>query len=185
MEGHGREDVFEGVDLSRTVGWFTALMPLVLSLPDNPEPGEALKSIKEQLRRVPQHGLSFGLLRYLSQDSTIVEALAALPQPEISFNYSGRSMSTSAKRHCLFRLPSQQAQSPVLTISGHTCSTSIAASPTGNCISNGLTIRICTIALLSSNWLKIICKPCKLSSATASHPSPVVTRPPTSLGTTK
>ncbi len=96
LEGHGREDMLNGVDLSRTVGWFTTLAPVMLSITENQEPGTALKGIKEQLRRVPQHGLSFGLLRYLSQDSTIVEALASLPQPEISFNYSGRSISTAA-----------------------------------------------------------------------------------------
>ena len=91
LEGHGREDIFDDVDLSRTVGWFTMLTPLVLTLPDSIQPGDVLKSIKEQLRRVPQHGLSFGLLRYLNHDPAITMQLAALPQPEIAFNYSGRS----------------------------------------------------------------------------------------------
>ncbi|HLX56805.1 MAG TPA: amino acid adenylation domain-containing protein, partial [Ktedonobacteraceae bacterium] len=96
LEGHGREDVFDGIDLSRTVGWFTALAPVVLSIAESQKSGEALKSIKEQLRRIPDNGLSFGLLRYLSQDTTIPAQLAALPQPTVAFNYSGRSVSTAA-----------------------------------------------------------------------------------------
>ena len=31
VEGHGREDLFEPLDLSRTVGWFTTLFPLRLT----------------------------------------------------------------------------------------------------------------------------------------------------------
>jgi amino acid adenylation domain-containing protein/non-ribosomal peptide synthase protein (TIGR01720 family) len=97
LEGHGREDLFEEVDLSRTVGWFTSLMPLVLTLPEDQGPGEALKGIKEQVRAVPQNGLGFGLLRYLSQDVTLSEQLAALPPAEISFNYGGRAVIAAEK----------------------------------------------------------------------------------------
>ncbi len=93
LERHGREDILEDVDLSRTVGWFTALAPLVLTLAHNAGPGEDLKHIKEQLRHVPQGGISFGLLRYMSQDTTITTRLAALTQPQVSFNYAGRSAS--------------------------------------------------------------------------------------------
>ena len=32
LEGHGREPLFDDVDLSRTVGWFTSLYPVVLDL---------------------------------------------------------------------------------------------------------------------------------------------------------
>ncbi len=93
LEGHGREDLFDRLDLSRTVGWFTAMAPVVLFLSDNQGPGEALKHIKELLRRIPQNGIGFGLLRFLSQELTIREQLAALPLPEVSFNYGGRSVS--------------------------------------------------------------------------------------------
>jgi amino acid adenylation domain-containing protein/non-ribosomal peptide synthase protein (TIGR01720 family) len=90
LEGHGRADVFDDVDLSRTVGWFTTLCPLQLNLKGTDQPGAALKSIKEQLRRVPQHGLGYGLLRYLSRDAAIVDQLRALPQPQVAFNYLGQ-----------------------------------------------------------------------------------------------
>ncbi|MFZ5915511.1 MAG: condensation domain-containing protein, partial [Chloroflexota bacterium] len=90
LEGHGREDLFEDVDLSRTVGWFTAAFPVSLDLEDATGPGEALMTIKEQLRRVPHRGIGYGLLRYLSHDETIRQRLAALPWPEVSFNYLGQ-----------------------------------------------------------------------------------------------
>ena len=90
LEGHGREDVLEGVDLSRTVGWFTSLYPVVLSAGDGRTPESGLKAIKESLRRIPQRGLGFGLLRYLSRDEALASRLRALPASEVSFNYLGQ-----------------------------------------------------------------------------------------------
>jgi non-ribosomal peptide synthase protein (TIGR01720 family) len=90
LEGHGREDIFEGVDVSRTVGWFTTLYPVVLGLSPRPEPGEALKAIKEQLRQIPHRGLGYGVLRYLSPDAALADALRGLPQAQLSFNYLGQ-----------------------------------------------------------------------------------------------
>ena len=84
VEGHGREELFEGVDLSRTAGWFTAIHPLRLEVPEGP--GAALKSVKEQLRAVPRNGVGFGLLRWMGDD----DALAGLPAPRVSFNYLGQ-----------------------------------------------------------------------------------------------
>ncbi|MEU7644641.1 non-ribosomal peptide synthetase [Streptomyces huasconensis] len=86
LEGHGREDqLFEDVDLSRTVGWFTSLYPLALSAPSGSW-GAALKSVKEQLRAVPDRGLGYGVLRHLARE----ERLTGTPEPGISFNYLGR-----------------------------------------------------------------------------------------------
>jgi fengycin family lipopeptide synthetase B len=90
LEGHGREDIFEGVDLSRTVGWFTTIYPLLLNLEKVSDPGEGIKSVKEQLRNTPNRGLGYGLLRYLSGDEMIAAALRSLPQAEVSFNYLGQ-----------------------------------------------------------------------------------------------
>ncbi|MGH3782239.1 MAG: condensation domain-containing protein, partial [Pseudonocardiaceae bacterium] len=53
LEGHGREDLFPEVDLSRTVGWFTTMFPVALDLLPSGDPGGVLKSVKEQLRAVP------------------------------------------------------------------------------------------------------------------------------------
>ena len=89
LEGHGREEIFPGIDLSRTVGWFTTLFPVALELPPGAGPREAIQSVKESLRAVPRRGLGYGLLRYLAGGET-AERLAALPAPQVSFNYLGR-----------------------------------------------------------------------------------------------
>ncbi|HST78122.1 MAG TPA: condensation domain-containing protein, partial [Verrucomicrobiae bacterium] len=97
LEGHGREPIDSGLDLSRTVGWFTTVFPVRLDLQqlDLDEAlagqfatGRALKIVKEQLRAVPANGLDYALLRYWSPG--ISERMAVLPRPQISFNYLGR-----------------------------------------------------------------------------------------------
>ncbi|HEX5707326.1 MAG TPA: amino acid adenylation domain-containing protein, partial [Pyrinomonadaceae bacterium] len=90
LEGHGREEIFENVDLSRTVGWFTSIFPVLLDAGNDPQPGDLLKSVKEQLRAIPQRGIGYGLLRYLSGDAEAAMKLRALPQAEVVFNYLGQ-----------------------------------------------------------------------------------------------
>jgi amino acid adenylation domain-containing protein/non-ribosomal peptide synthase protein (TIGR01720 family) len=89
MEGHGREEIFEDVDLSRTVGWFTSIYPVTLGLGDSSDAGDALKRIKEHLRQVPNRGIGYGLLRYLGSGE-ITERLRGAARPAISFNYLGQ-----------------------------------------------------------------------------------------------
>ena len=98
LEGHGREQqLFEGVDLTRTVGWFTSLFPVRLdagaldleeALEGGAALGQAFKRIKEQLRALPDGGLGYGLLRHLNPETA--PALAGLATPQIGFNYLGR-----------------------------------------------------------------------------------------------
>ncbi|MFJ4157612.1 amino acid adenylation domain-containing protein, partial [Pseudomonas sp. NPDC089752] len=87
LEGHGREEVFDDIDLSRTVGWFTTLFPVRLN--PTQAPGSAVKTIKEQLRSVPQKGLGHGLLQQLGTPAQR-QALAGLATPRITFNYLGQ-----------------------------------------------------------------------------------------------
>jgi non-ribosomal peptide synthase protein (TIGR01720 family) len=96
LEGHGRQEL-SGAELSRTVGWFTSLRPVRLDLGEldvrealagGAAAGGAIKRIKEQLRQLPDHGLGFGLLRYLNADTRSV--LAQYRCPELAFNYLGR-----------------------------------------------------------------------------------------------
>ncbi|CAM5528899.1 non-ribosomal peptide synthetase [Streptomyces purpurascens] len=97
VEGHGRDEFVAGVDVSRTVGWFTSLFPvrvdlrnidLEQALAGGSAAGQALKTVKEQLRAVPDHGLGYGLVRYLNpQTRTRLSNLAA---PQVGFNYLGR-----------------------------------------------------------------------------------------------
>ena len=87
LEGHGREELFDGIDLTRTVGWFTSLYPLRLA--PRAGHGDSIKAIKEQLRAVPDKGMGYGVLRYLG-DASVREALATLDPPRITFNYLGQ-----------------------------------------------------------------------------------------------
>jgi non-ribosomal peptide synthase protein (TIGR01720 family) len=90
LEGDGREAFFEEVDLSRTVGWVSAVFPALLDLGAAGDPGAALKAIKEQLRAVPHRGIGYGALRYLSGDTEIAGQLRALPQADVRFAYLGQ-----------------------------------------------------------------------------------------------
>ncbi|PZG50770.1 non-ribosomal peptide synthetase, partial [Spongiactinospora gelatinilytica] len=94
LEGHGREGRFVAEpaepELSRTVGWFTTLFPVVV------DPGPAgdftapeylagaLKAVKEDLAKVPDNGVSYGALRYLA------DVRFDAPAPQVLFNYLGR-----------------------------------------------------------------------------------------------
>jgi non-ribosomal peptide synthase protein (TIGR01720 family) len=90
LEGHGREDLFPGADVSRTVGWFTSIFPVLLELDRRAQdPGEHLQSVKEQLRAVPRGGIGYGLLRHLTEGSH-AERLRAMPAAEVVFNYLGQ-----------------------------------------------------------------------------------------------
>ncbi|MDQ4074891.1 MAG: condensation domain-containing protein, partial [Chloroflexota bacterium] len=91
LEGHGREEIREDVDLSRTIGWFTTFFPVTLTVDPAASAGAALKMVKEQVRRIPHRGMSYGLLRYLSPDPETRRQLAALPPPQVLFNYLGQS----------------------------------------------------------------------------------------------
>ena len=90
LEGHGREDLFEGVDLTRTVGWFTTVYPVLLEIDSGAGPAEALKSVKEQLRAVPANGIGHGLLRYLREGGSAPALLRSAAPAEVSFNYLGQ-----------------------------------------------------------------------------------------------
>ncbi|NJC74304.1 amino acid adenylation domain-containing protein, partial [Planosporangium thailandense] len=103
VEGHGREEIIDGVDLSRTVGWFTAEYPLSLDVPADADWGTVLKSVKEQLRAVPRRGLSYGALRYLSAPDAPAAALRSDRAPGISFNYHGQWGAGAAEGDGLYR----------------------------------------------------------------------------------
>jgi non-ribosomal peptide synthase protein (TIGR01720 family) len=90
LEEHGRQALFADVDLSRTIGWFTSLFPLVLEVGSQSEPLEALRTTRSQLRRLPQRGIGYGLLRYLHPDVEIRRRLQEQGRPAVSFNYLGQ-----------------------------------------------------------------------------------------------
>jgi hypothetical protein len=89
VEGHGREDLFDDVDLSRTLGWFTTIFPLNLSTAMDSNAVDALRTIHHQFRAVPKRGIGYGLLRYTSNSPENGLQLRSQPQAEIAFNYLG------------------------------------------------------------------------------------------------
>jgi amino acid adenylation domain-containing protein/non-ribosomal peptide synthase protein (TIGR01720 family) len=93
LEGHGRQEVAEGMDVSRTVGWFTNAYPVAVH-PDSDDFGVALKTVKEQLRAIPDKGVGYGLLRYLNPETA--PTLQSFADPQIGFNYLGRFDATAA-----------------------------------------------------------------------------------------
>ncbi|MEU4167249.1 amino acid adenylation domain-containing protein [Streptomyces sp. NPDC026665] len=102
LEGHGREEhLVPGADLSGTLGWFTAMYPVRLDVTGidladafagGAAAGQAVKAVKEQLRRVPDAGLGYGLLAHLNPDTATT--LAGARRPQIGFNYLGRTSGT-------------------------------------------------------------------------------------------
>lgn len=96
VEGHGREAIFPDVELSRTVGWFTSIYPQLLVVPTTPRASELVCEVKRQIRQVPRGGIGYGILRYLSEDEGLVSRLAALPQSQIVFNYTGMRRRSTA-----------------------------------------------------------------------------------------
>jgi len=100
MEGHGREQINENIDLSRSVGWFTTSYPVSLKyensydadkvIIDNSALGQDIISIKEQLRAIPNKGLGYGVLRYLSNDLVLTKKLSTVNRASILYNYLGQ-----------------------------------------------------------------------------------------------
>ncbi|MBH5386164.1 non-ribosomal peptide synthase/polyketide synthase [Bradyrhizobium diversitatis] len=101
LEGHGREDIFAGMDVSRTIGWFTTAFPVRLRTGSGDD-AALIKSVKEELRAVPNRGLGYGVLRHLGTKAQR-SALEALPEPRIVFNYLGQ-FDSSMGQNAPFRL---------------------------------------------------------------------------------
>ncbi|WP_315772832.1 MULTISPECIES: non-ribosomal peptide synthase/polyketide synthase [unclassified Bradyrhizobium] len=116
LEGHGREDLGGGLDLSRTIGWFTTAFPVHLMAGSQP-PAVLIKTTKEMLRSVPSRGLGYGVLRYLGSDAQRA-TLTTGAQPRIGFNYLGQ-VDGSTDETALFSIapesagPSRAASSPL------------------------------------------------------------------------
>jgi len=97
LESHGRQDVVDGADLTRTIGWFTAKYPIVLKK-DQESLGHLIKSVKEQLRAIPNQGFGYGVLKHLRKDE-LSNRLGDLPNAEIAFNYLGQFDSHASGTH--------------------------------------------------------------------------------------
>jgi amino acid adenylation domain-containing protein/non-ribosomal peptide synthase protein (TIGR01720 family) len=111
LEGHGRESLANGMDLSRTVGWFTSLFPVLLQLPEETDNSQLIKSIKEQLRKLPQNGIGYGVLKWMVRE----EALAGSDPWDIVFNYLGQADNMMDKSNWL-SMANEAAGEPVAPV---------------------------------------------------------------------
>jgi amino acid adenylation domain-containing protein/non-ribosomal peptide synthase protein (TIGR01720 family) len=88
LEGHGREEIIRDIDVSRTVGWFTTQYPVALDMSGG-KLSHSIKTVKENIRRIPGKGIGYGILKYLTLPEN-KETLRFVMGPEISFNYLGQ-----------------------------------------------------------------------------------------------
>ncbi|CAI6267875.1 non-ribosomal plipastatin synthetase PpsC [Bacillus subtilis] len=89
MEGHGREHILPELDISRTVGWFTSMYPALINFENHrDELGTSVKTVKDTLGRIPNKGVGYGMLKYLTHPEN--KSITFSKTPEISFNYLGQ-----------------------------------------------------------------------------------------------
>lgn len=100
LESHGREAIFGLPDVSRTIGWFTAIYPLNMTLSAPRDLVVSLNEVKQQLRAVPGGGIGFGLLAQQRPE------LAKSCQSQLTFNYLGQ-FDTVTRHSELFALSDQ------------------------------------------------------------------------------
>jgi iturin family lipopeptide synthetase A len=85
VESHGREEFHEGINVGRTIGWFTSFFPVVL----DKVPGDLatlIRHVKQILKSVPNNGIDYLLQRYLNA----TESTGEVRSSGISFNYLGQ-----------------------------------------------------------------------------------------------
>jgi non-ribosomal peptide synthase protein (TIGR01720 family) len=115
LEGHGREDIVEGLDLSRTVGWFTSVFPALFTVDGAADPAQTLAAVREQYRGIPHRGIGFGLARYLAEDLQVRTRMTALPGPQLNFLYLGQFDNVSGPAALRLMEPSSGLPCPVET----------------------------------------------------------------------
>ncbi|NOQ27954.1 MAG: amino acid adenylation domain-containing protein [Bacteroidales bacterium] len=89
LEGHGREDIFSDIDISRTIGWFTTVYPVLLDMEFSDNMSMQIKSVKESIHQIPEKGIGYGILKYLTP-ATLKDDLQFNNKAQIEFNYLGQ-----------------------------------------------------------------------------------------------
>lgn len=88
LEGHGREDIIPNIDITRTIGWFTSIYPVILDVGEKNDIGILIKQVKETLRKIPNKGIGYSILKYLTNKENM--KLEFKLKPQIGFNYLGQ-----------------------------------------------------------------------------------------------
>jgi amino acid adenylation domain-containing protein/non-ribosomal peptide synthase protein (TIGR01720 family) len=88
LEGHGREEIFDSLSVARTVGWFTTVFPVLVDLGAGTGMAEVLRAVKQEMRRIPNRGIGYGMARFLQQDESLAARLDR--RSEVKLNYLGQ-----------------------------------------------------------------------------------------------
>ena len=178
FEGHGRVDIANKLDVSRTLGWFTNMYPVGLAAPAQQKEADLIKSVKEQLRQLPDQGIGFGVLKYLHLDLEVRTRLAGVVAWDIVFNYLGQfdnaleadgALLGAAENTGYASSPNNQMDTP-LTI---TCSIA-AGQLIIVCSYSNLQFKAATIEQLANSFLrelKVLIEHCKNKKETEHTPS--------------
>ncbi|MGP1685240.1 MAG: condensation domain-containing protein, partial [Giesbergeria sp.] len=89
LESHARLDPGAGIDLTRTVGWFTALYPFHVAADAADNALTTLDQVRRARAGIPNEGRGFGVLRYLSADAAVQDAFSDYRAPDVNVNYLG------------------------------------------------------------------------------------------------
>src|SRR5690625_5943015 len=88
LEGHGRESVDTNIDISKTIGWFTSIFPVLLQTKKNGEDiSETINNVHNTLSKIPHRGLFFGMFRYQEKDTKLKLNLLNILKRHLKFNY--------------------------------------------------------------------------------------------------
>ena len=110
LEGHGRESIIEGMDITRTIGWFTSVYPVALQHSGNIS---SLDDINTQMNNIPNNGVDYGLLQCFSQEAHVQEAVHSHAKPLVLFNYLSeweRNLDSSSQFSFVEALTSHHAE---------------------------------------------------------------------------
>lgn len=132
LEGHGREEILEEVDITRTVGWFTTLFPVILDLSFAGDPALQVKEIKDYLHRVPNKGIGYGILRYLTPPEYKGD-IQFRHEPRIAFNYLGQVDTALEER--AFRIAPESPGRPISEDCEQEYQLEVSGIVSGNCLS--------------------------------------------------
>lgn len=102
LDGHGREELFDDIDLSRTIGWFTAVYPVYFKPINDHNLEDTLRYVSKNLSDIPRHGVGYGILKYLSNDALVHDQLANIPDAKIGFNYFGQAFQSFFSDQSMF-----------------------------------------------------------------------------------
>ncbi len=106
MEGHGREEIVPGIEVTRTVGWFTGIYPVVLDFAGDLELSRRVEEHTRMLREVPHKGVGYGILKYLTPPEHKSDVSFRL-EPQVGFNYLGQFDTDVAQMSSSFAMASE------------------------------------------------------------------------------